>query len=520
MTLSNVLKPNMKGLFYGRYSTEHQDINRQRQMAIDLVNEYNCEIINFNYVDKGVSARKNPINKRRYLQKIINELDNFKYDFIIVSEEDRLARKPIEHQLLRTTFLSADIPVVICKTKTLYNSPNTDVLVQLISDGISQYEAQNIKANTRNGIKARIKSGLWTGGQPVYGYRYDKETGKFYTYEEELNIVKKIFDLYEKGLGFKAIANDLDPKFNKGNPWTKDKVKGIVTSPFYSGYLSWGKRTGKSNNSFNPDIDSWILIDCDSIPAIIDKEKWHLCWKFYMEKRENKITPKHYNTNFLLKDLAYCKHCKQPLETKNQKTCDEKYGSIIYRCKPCGVRCEAETLHDEVITKTLNDIIATDRATVLQSLKQKFIDEINLKEIEITSLKNAGGKYHNQIHEINFKLHEMMKDTREERDKQIISIVSLLKLELKNRLDNTLKLIEQKTKEIKILQEIDCDEKHLLSLIEAANKDYKKMANYELRKILLNFIKTIEIDKQNKLTFINRINLKKQVNPQSELYLH
>ncbi len=520
--LSKILKPGMKGLFYGRYSTHHQDINRQKQMAKDIVKEFDCEIVNFNYVDKGISARKNSIKERKFLNKLINELDDFMYDFIIVSEEDRLARKAIEHQLLRTTFLIANVPVVICRTKSLYNSKEKDVLVQLIGDGISQYEVANIRTNTRNGIKARIKSGLWAGGQPVFGYTYDKETGQFSTYEEELIIVKKIYDLYKKGLGFKCIANQISLEFKKENPFTRDKVKSIVTSPFYAGYLSWGKRSGNAKNSINPDRDAWIFIKTDAIEPVIDINEWEYCWKLYTDKREKKLPPKHYNTRFLLKDLVHCKHCRQPLETKNQSTSnnEKSYGNSIYRCQSCGVRCEAEDLHGNVINNTLNDIILTDKAVVLENLQNKFKDDIQAKEADIENLRKAVGKYSNQINDIKFKLEELMQDTRDQKDRDIIKIVSLLRLELKNRLDNTLHLINQKTKEIKVLQEIDCNEDRLLKLIAAAHSNINEMANYELRQLLMHFIKIVEVDKDNKITFINRVNLKKQGNPQIQLYLH
>ncbi|GED32365.1 hypothetical protein BCE02nite_35060 [Brevibacillus centrosporus] len=44
MQLSDTLKPGMKGAFYGRYSTDKQEMTAQKHSVETLVKKYQCVI--------------------------------------------------------------------------------------------------------------------------------------------------------------------------------------------------------------------------------------------------------------------------------------------------------------------------------------------------------------------------------------------------------------------------------------------------------------------------------------------
>jgi len=76
---------------------------------------------------------------------------------------------------------------------------------------------------------------------------------------EEGGIVRKIFELYASGKGFRAIANKLNReghRTKKGNTFGTDSIREIITNPVYVGtvryirYEGWSEkhRCGKNAN--------------------------------------------------------------------------------------------------------------------------------------------------------------------------------------------------------------------------------------------------------------------------------
>ncbi|UTW70210.1 recombinase family protein [Anaerobacillus sp. HL2] len=77
------------------------------------------------------------------------------------TNNDRLARDPIEHLTIRLTLRELGIPIVISATEKLYDSRNEDIS-QLLQDGFSKYEVENIKIRTLDGLKNRARNdGYW-----------------------------------------------------------------------------------------------------------------------------------------------------------------------------------------------------------------------------------------------------------------------------------------------------------------------------------------------------------------------
>lgn len=194
----------------------------------------------------------------------------------------------------------------------------------------------------------------------------------------------------KKAEGFDSISKKLSQTNSNRKEWTKEKVKRIVTNPFYSGYIAWGKTKPDSKNSLS-DRETWIFAKCDFIVSIISKEDWEFCWKLYQQKRKRKVSPKHYKTSFLLKDLVYCKNCNQLLDCKNQQTTGnngKKYGEKIYFCSSCQLRIKADTLH-VIIDSLLNDIQANQPEHIFFGVKKGIYKDIQKIELEITELESA-----------------------------------------------------------------------------------------------------------------------------------
>ncbi|KAA0547405.1 recombinase family protein [Bacillus sp. BGMRC 2118] len=515
--LAKILTPGMRGAFYGRHSTDKQEMLLQRNSVNNLVDKYQCEIVE-EYLDSAVSATKTNISNRKGLQKLLSDIENKQFDFVIIYKNDRIARNPMEHQFIRTTMNIYGMPVIESATESLYTE-STNIIVQLLQDGLTKFEADNIRQRTLDSHIIRAKKGQWTGGQAPFGYRYIKETQEFSAYPEELTIVKHIFDLYKKGEGFDSIATVIPDKMSSSKSWTKDKVKRIVTNPFYAGFIAWGKYKNGSKGSLT-DRENWILAKCEQIDPVITLEEWEFCWKLYQQKKSKKISPKQFKTTFLLKDIVRCKHCSILLECKDQRTTGnngKKYGRKMYFCSNCDLKIEIDHLHI-VIDKILNDIRLSQPSEIYQGVSRRVTEEINSLRSQIKDLSHGKSVYQEQLEIVKNEIKKRLDQQLGIKNKKLLDILTTYQITINNRIYQVEKQIKEIEKEIITLEKVDANKESWNIILSEAFIDREKLGNIELRALLTNLISEVKVDKNNNIEYQLRHNLGRQkINDQLEL---
>jgi site-specific DNA recombinase len=508
--LAKVLKPGMKGAFYGRHSTDKQEMVMQKNSVDNLVDKYQCKIIK-EYLDPAVSATKTPLANRKKLQQLLSDIETQNFDFVIVYKNDRLARDPIEHQFIRTTMNIFGVPVIESATESLYTQAE-NIIVQLLQDGLTKFEADNIRQRTRDSHITRAKNGQWTGGQAPFGYKYDKETQLFSTYPEELDFVKTIFQLYQKGEGFEAIASALSPKSNTGKTWTKEKVKRIVTNPFYAGFIAWGKYRDGAKGSLS-DRENWILTKSDHIEPVIALEEWEYCWMLYQQKKLRKLAPKQFKTSFLLKDLVSCKTCNTLLQCKDQRTTGnngKKYGRKIYFCPNCNIQIVIEQLH-LVIDKILNDIRLNHPNQIQKGIYKRIQEEIETLVSEIAELNKGKVKYLEQIEEVKNEIKVRLDNQGTDHNRKILDILTTYRISLNSRVEQIEAQIFTKEQRMNDCKRIDFNSDTWNPILHNAFRDREKIDTISLRNLLSNLIVEIKVDKNLSVEYQLRHNLEKQL---------
>lgn len=500
----------MKGAFYGRHSTDKQDMISQRNSVNKLIGKYQCEIVE-EYLDPGVSAVKIPMEKREYLQKLISSAREKKFDFIIAYKSDRLARDPHEHLAIRSIMADFDMPVIISSTEDLYDK-NNDLLVQLMEDGFTKYEADNIRIRTYDGKEAKAATGSWLGGHPPFGYRYKTKEKFIEPIPHELSIVSRIFELYKKGHGFHSIAEILNSITDINSDihsvqlnWTKKKVKDIILNPIYAGFISWRKRT----NGVINDRNLWITAPSDLITPIITKEEWEICYRLFHQRRMNQISPKYYKTNFLLNDIIQCKHCKCKLETKDQRT-EQKgkvYGEKIYRCPTCKLRCSAEELHSTLVNEILNEIRFQTFDNIFNGVIEKLKIEVDVSKNEIKKLENEQDKYVASSERIKDELQKLMKNKEDER---LIKSLHQYHLEVQRKIKDVKNTILNKNKEIQIKQDAKYNREAWATVFENILQDREQIDDINIRRLFIPLIEYVTIDQNLKVDYKLRIDKSKR----------
>lgn len=312
LTMQNKLPSGAKCAFYARVSTHKQDYRTQ----LDAVNKFAADnnlIILEQYVDE-ISASKNSIVQRRNLIRLLNDIEEKEFEYILVYERSRLARNALEHAELRTFFRHAGIPVFICSDRDFYDT--ADKFTTLIKDATTRLEVAINSTRTREAHEDLTKRGVLLGGKAPFGYRYARNLGsqKYDDYyeivpEEEI-IVRQVFDYYKKGFSFQAIAEKMPPKSYRNTNWRDYHVKNIITNPVYMGMT--GMYIRKPNARATPYVrKNWILGKSDRIPYIVEQHTWEYCYGLYIQRVEGLMSPNSYSSPFLLSRLLFCKNCPE-----------------------------------------------------------------------------------------------------------------------------------------------------------------------------------------------------------------
>lgn len=241
-------------------------------------------------------------------------------------------------------------------------------LVMSLFGGLSKAERRRIQHRTRASILALAATGRWLGGRPNYGYRL-VDTGlphpnrskasagaQLRTLEpdpETAPIVRRIFQLYDEGVGFRSIAQLLEaegiPSPGEIGParhprsagvWGGSAVRAILTNPRYLGHQVAGRqrRYDELFNARDPALgtisrqrwqpaDTWAWSEQPSWPALVRADLF--------ERVNSRITktvgngtrrPRSQPGQYLLAGAIRCAHCGKAMFGNTAKS------KAYYRC--------------------------------------------------------------------------------------------------------------------------------------------------------------------------------------------
>jgi site-specific DNA recombinase len=172
-------------------------------------------------------------------------------------------------------------------------------LVMSLFSGLGKGERNRLRIRTRNAMHAHAAEGRWLGGRPNFGYRL-VDTDIPHPNPEKAAVVRRIFELFDSGLGYKRIARVLQaegvPNPGEVGPrshprsagvWTGSAVRGILINPRYLGRQVAGRQRrydelvdatdaalGTSSRQRRQPLANWTFANAESWPPLIDVELW------------------------------------------------------------------------------------------------------------------------------------------------------------------------------------------------------------------------------------------------------
>ncbi len=243
---------------------DNTSIENQKAIIADFVKQkFPGSTLTF-YEDRDRSGYT--FEQRENYQTMRRELVSHKKDILIVKDFSRFSRRNsrglVELEDLR------DAGVRIISIGENVDFPNDDDWLKIqFTFIINEMPVTDTSKKVKTVIKRRQQDGKWICAAP-YGYIVNKRQ-EFEVVPTEAEIVRRIFQLYIDGWGYKKIANQLtdegvptprmaerDRKEAAGEnyrravkpAWAIVTVQGIIDNDFYIGTLRQGKYTRKKIN--------------------------------------------------------------------------------------------------------------------------------------------------------------------------------------------------------------------------------------------------------------------------------
>ncbi|WP_339280530.1 recombinase family protein [Lysinibacillus sp. FSL P2-0066] len=265
-TFSNTTKAIKRVAIYARVSTTEQaeegySIDEQQRLLTEWC-ERNGYIVHEVYADRGISGKS--VKKRPALVKLLEDAKNKQFDVVLVWKTNRLARNILDLLKIVEVF---DQKYISFRSYTENHETETSQgkLQFHMLAAIAEFERNTISENVKMGMLARARKGKWNGGI-VLGYDLEdfsnqgdkRKHTKLVINEKEARTVKRIFELYIAGNGYKAIANRVNKEGHlgkRGKPFSISTIKTILENPVYVGMIRYDVRrngTDKRRGDINP----------------------------------------------------------------------------------------------------------------------------------------------------------------------------------------------------------------------------------------------------------------------------
>ena len=379
----------MKAAIYCRVSTDDQEkegtsLKTQMQSCLDYCHEKGYEVSHrFSEAYSGLTLDR---PKLRELQELIRA---GYIDVIVIYCLDRITRDPTHGVILTQEFERLNVTLEAV-TEDISNS-ELGKLISYIRGFASKLEAEKIRERTMRGKMAYLKDGKLPQGTGIgiYGYSWNKATGKREIIVHETETVRNMFNMTINGIGMNKIAmtcNQSGIKTKSGSLWYPLTIRRILKNQTYTGktYFGQTKRVGKTKVEAQPK-ENWILLP-DITPPIITEEIFNRAQEAMKYAKDSR--PIKSNASYLLTGFMRCSKCGS---TIGGTTMNGKYR--YYQCRgarPTATRgkiCDAGYIRanelEKAILKKVVEMI-TSPLTILSLFSDiKIADRIQPQKKDI-----------------------------------------------------------------------------------------------------------------------------------------
>ncbi len=301
----------MKAAIYCRVSTEGQEQEgTSLQTQFEACQEY-CQLKGYEVAYQFGEAWSGLLLERPRLAELREVVRSESIDYVVVYSLDRFSRDPVHGVILMQELEKHGVSLEAA-SETVDNS-EVGKLVFYIKGYAAKLDAERRRDATGRGKRALLKSGRLPQGTGIgiYGYEWLSDRKKRVPLENEVRIVKRMFEMVMEGNSCFKIARALNVEnipTKAGKKWEARTVSRIVRNPAYTGMTYFGVTSGKERKATPK--ESWYVLP-NVTPAIISKELFERVQSALAKSKElHTYRALH---EYPLTGFAVCPKCGSPL---------------------------------------------------------------------------------------------------------------------------------------------------------------------------------------------------------------
>ena len=337
--------------------------------------------------------------QREGYQKMRPYLMAHKYDILIVKDFSRFSRRNSRGLVELEDLRDAGVRIISIGDSIDYPTGDDWTAIQF-RFLINEMPVTDASKKVKSVIKRRQEDGKWICAVP-YGYVITNSNNKVFEIEPtEAEVVKKIFELYIDGWGYKKIANYLTdnhiptPRMNekarkeaqgeecklKVKPeWSIATIEGVLRNDFYIGTLRQGKYTRKKINGkdIKKDINEQIVFENHHEP-IISYRTFAIAQETLKKRTTSNYrgTKKYENA---YSGILVCGDCGSPMFPMSRADLKEAYRCGKYHKR--GLKgCTSHHIRVDMLDNLIKEYLKTLRSTsssMIDKLQKAIAGESN-----------------------------------------------------------------------------------------------------------------------------------------------
>ena len=504
--------------------SRYTSIEGQQQLAQEYAEKHSFTISNF-YIDDDQTGFIE-YEKRPSFYRMLQDVENGKIDLILAKDLSRLCRKNSRALNFVDIIKESKANLILMSDPMLgeFNLQTDDDSMLGLSTWFNERYVKEVSCKVKGGMQRLQKKGTLMQGTK-FGYLKTNNKGELIVDERIRNTITTIFNLYESGLGMRAIALELNSKYNFLTPsqiisidlqnrgrtyakpvkelWDIYMIKRILKDEIYIGTIITHKTECKDIHK-NPEkvpVENQIRFENHHEP-IISKEQFKNVQEILTLRKNNSAFYQKKSVNYALGGFLKCGTCGKSLtglsrkRSKNPNYVPTKgYDCENYR-KYGKSRCCSHYVKEDYLLANLKNFLKIVRDEYSEALKNLTLsqmkksshDKISILQEQLDKtkleLKTLLSQKINDLTVANEDTKSIILETYSTLEKEKTNIISSLEEQIKTIKDET---INQKQDKLK--QAID----YFTEIIESPILD-KGILNMIVDKIYIYPNKSITVD--------------------------
>lgn len=281
--MDNTLLNNLRRVaIYGRVSTEHEAqlsaFENQQAWYDDLTARHLEWSVVERYFDRGITGTT--AKKRPAFLKMLADAKDGMFDLIVTREVCRFARNTVDTLSITRDLKRLGVEVYFVNDNIRTMDGDGELRLSIMAT-LAQEESRKISERVRAGQAVSREKGVLYGNGNILGY--DRVNGTYVINPEQALTVRKIFELYAAGLGYKKICAELMRLGYRNSHGTVDRkvdrIGRILRNATYAGYIGFNKSHSDgylTQRRVNHGEEDFVYVRGD-FPPIISEELWQRC---------------------------------------------------------------------------------------------------------------------------------------------------------------------------------------------------------------------------------------------------